>query len=152
MIKKKSNHLFVTYDGLLDPLGRSQIIPYLKAIAKSKRKIKVISFEKNKNIELKKINLLRDDLIKRNIIGKYNKFSENYGKIGKIYDLIKMFFFSLFIVFTEKIQIVHCRSHIPAIVGYFIKKILKIKLVFDFRGLWVEERFDYNIWNKKSPT
>ena len=58
MIKKKSNHLFVTYDGLLDPLGRSQIIPYLKAIAKSKRKIKVISFEKNKNIELKKINKL----------------------------------------------------------------------------------------------
>ncbi len=150
MIKKKSNHLFVTYDGLLDPLGRSQIIPYLKAIAKSKRKIKVISFEKNKNIELKKINLLRDDLIKRNIIWKYNKFSENYGKIGKIYDLIKMFFFSLFIVFTEKIEIVHCRSHVPAIVGFFIKKIVKIKLVFDFRGLWVEERFDYNIWNKQN--
>ena len=37
----------------------------------------------------------------------------------------------------------------PSYSWFFLKKILKIKLVFDFRGLWVEERFDYNIWNKK---
>ena len=93
MIKKNFYHLFITYDGLLDPLGKSQIIPYLKSIANSKRKIKVISFEKNKNIEKKKINSMRKDLLKTNIIWKYNNFSENYGRIGKIYDLIKMFFF-----------------------------------------------------------
>ena len=149
MKKKKFHHLFITYDGLLDPLGRSQIIPYLKSIAKSERKIKIISFEKNRNVEFKKINLMRQDLIKSNIIWKYKNFSENYGKIGKIYDLIKMFFYSLFAILTTKIQIVHCRSHVPAIVGFFLKKFFKIKLVFDFRGLWIEERFDYNIWNKK---
>ncbi len=150
MKKKKFEHLFITYDGLLDPLGRSQIIPYLKSIAKSNRKIKVISFEKNKNINFKKINPVKQDLLKSNILWKYNKFSENYGKIGKIYDLIKMFFFSLYLVISKKIKIVHCRSHVPAIVGFFLKKIFKIKLVFDFRGLWVEERFDYNIWDKKN--
>ena len=149
MTKKKLNHLFITYDGLLDPLGGSQIIPYLKSISKPERKIQVISFEKNKNIKLKKINSLRQDLLKSNIFWKYNKFSENYGQIGKIYDLIKMFFFSLFLVLFKNIQIIHCRSHIPATVGFFLKKILKIKLVFDFRGLWIEERFDYKIWNKK---
>ncbi len=150
MIKKKLNHLFVSYDGLLDPLGGSQIVPYLKSIATTKRKINVISFEKNKNIDLKKINSMRRDLSKRNISWKYNKFSENYGKIGKIYDLITMFFFSIFFVFSKNIYIVHCRSHVPAVIGFFLKKIFKIKLIFDFRGLWVEERFDYNIWNKKN--
>ena len=150
MIKKNFYHLFITYDGLLDPLGKSQIIPYLKSIANSKRKIKVISFEKNKNIELKKINSMRKDLLKTNIIWKYNNFSENYGRIGKIYDLIKMFFFSLYSILARNIQIVHCRSHVPAIVGLFLKKLFNIKLVFDFRGLWIEERFDYNIWNKKN--
>ena len=59
-------------------------------------------------------------------------------------------FFSLITVLTIKIQIIHCRSHIPAIVGFILKKFFKIKLVFDFRGLWIEERFDYNIWNKKN--
>ena len=150
MIKKKVYHLFLTYDGLLDPLGRSQIIPYLKSISQPKRKIKVISFEKNTNIEFKKINSMRQDLLKSNITWKFTRFSENYGKIGKIYDLIKMFFFSIFSILTRKIQIVHCRSHVPAMVGFFLKKFFKIKLVFDFRGLWIEERFDYNIWNKKN--
>ena len=83
MIKKNLYHLFITYDGLLDPLGKSQIIPYLKSITNSKRKIKIISFEKNRNVEFKKINLMRQDLIKSNIIWKYKNFSENYGKIGK---------------------------------------------------------------------
>ena len=93
---------------------------------------------------------MRKDLLKTNIIWKYNNFSENYGRIGKIYDLIKMFFFSLYSILARNIQIVHCRSHVPAIVGLFLKKLFNIKLVFDFRGLWIEERFDYNIWNKKN--
>ena len=48
MNKKNLHHLFLTYDGLLDPLGRSQIIPYLKSIANNERIIKVISFENQK--------------------------------------------------------------------------------------------------------
>ncbi len=150
MSKKKMYHLFITYDGLLDPLGRSQIIPYLKSIATYERKIKVISFEKNKNIKFDKINSMRVDLSKNNILWKYSNFSENYGKFGKTYDLIKMFFFSFSLIILNNIKIVHCRSHIPAIVGFILKNIFNIKLIFDFRGLWIEERFDYNIWNKQS--
>ena len=110
MTKKKFHHLFITYDGLLDPLGRSQIIPYLKSIAKPERKIKVLSFEKNKNIKLKKINSVKQELLKSNILWKYNKFSENYGKIGKIYDLVKMFFFSISQVACIAYSIKHRKS------------------------------------------
>ena len=61
-----------------------------------------------------------------------------------------MFYNSIFLILFKNIQIVHCRSHVPAIVGFFFKKkIFKIKLIFDFRGLWIEERFDYNILSKK---
>ena len=149
MIKKKLYHLFLTYDGLLDPLGKSQVVPYLKSIAKSERKIIVISFEKSKNIKLDKINSMRKDLLKSHISWEYNKFSENFGKISKIYDLIKMFYSSLFMILYKNIKIIHCRSHVPALVGFFLKKFFKIKLIFDFRGLWIEERFDYKIGNKK---
>ena len=150
MIKNKSNHLFITYDGLMDPLGGSQIIPYLKSISSSKRKLNVISFEKIENIQEKKIKTLKLDLIKNNIVWKYGKFSKNLGKIGKIYDILKMFFFSLLLIKKNKIKIIHCRSHIPALAGFFLKKIFHIKFIFDFRGLWVEERFDYKIWDKKN--
>ena len=42
-----NKNLFITYDGLLDPLGQSQILPYLKIIAKE-YPINVLSFEKKK--------------------------------------------------------------------------------------------------------
>ena len=46
LIKKKS--LFISYDGLSDPLGQSQIIPYVLHLSKYSKEIHIISFEKKK--------------------------------------------------------------------------------------------------------
>ena len=45
--------LYITYDGLLDPLGESQIIPYIKGINNDKNKIYILSFEKKNNYKSK---------------------------------------------------------------------------------------------------
>jgi hypothetical protein len=42
--------LYLTYDGLLDPLGGSQIIPYVKGLSSPSRKFYILSFEKRKRI------------------------------------------------------------------------------------------------------
>ena len=41
----------------------------------------------------------------------------------------------------------HTRSHAPAQVGLFVKRITKAKFIFDFRGLWVDERVDKGGWD-----
>ena len=43
--------LYITYDGLTDPLGGSQIIPYLKGISSHQKNIVVLSFEKSESFE-----------------------------------------------------------------------------------------------------
>ncbi len=134
----------------MDPLGKSQIIPYLVSISNTNRKINVISFEKTNNVNFKNVKLTERNLLKKNIRWKFLKFSRHFGKIGKIYDLIKMFCISFLLIKKKKIQVVHCRSHIPALVGYCLKRLFNIKLIFDFRGLWIEERFDYKIWDDKN--
>ena len=45
------------------------------------------------------------------------------------------------------ILIIHARGHAPAQVGLFLKNWLGLKLIFDFRGLWVDERVDKGGWN-----
>ena len=46
----QKNILYLTYDGLTDPLGRSQVLPYIIGLSKDKNLIfTIISFEKNKN-------------------------------------------------------------------------------------------------------
>ena len=38
--------LYITYDGLTDPLGQSQVLPYLLGTAEDGHEITVLSFEK----------------------------------------------------------------------------------------------------------
>ena len=38
--------LYLSYDGLLDPLGQSQIVPYISAIAAAGHSLTIVSYEK----------------------------------------------------------------------------------------------------------
>jgi urate oxidase len=48
-MKTKHNILYLTYDGLKDPLGQSQVLPYLEGLAAKGFNITVISFEKSQS-------------------------------------------------------------------------------------------------------
>ena len=54
--------LYISYDGILEPLGRSQILSYLKALS-SEYRIHLISFEKRKDLS---------DLTKKNQVQRKN--------------------------------------------------------------------------------
>ena len=104
------------------------------------------SNKKKKKIQKKKIFFFKE----KNIFWHYLTFTSNFGIIGKIWDLLKLFLYTLFICKKKSISLIHARSHIAAYVGYFINKLHKHKLIFDFRGLWLEERFENNLWDKNS--
>ena len=44
--------LYISYDGMTDPLGQSQVIPYLTGLAKRGHRITVLSCEKRHHFEL----------------------------------------------------------------------------------------------------
>ena len=52
-MKNKSAALFLMYDGLTDPLGQSQVLPYLKELSRN-YSFDVIGFEKKEIFELQK--------------------------------------------------------------------------------------------------
>src|SRR4051794_20204501 len=43
--------LYITYDGLTDPLGRSQVLPYLTGLAERGHRITVLSCEKPERMD-----------------------------------------------------------------------------------------------------
>ena len=47
-LRKNNINLYLTFDGLSDPLGESQIYPYLDSF-KTKNEFHLISLEKKKN-------------------------------------------------------------------------------------------------------
>jgi glycosyltransferase involved in cell wall biosynthesis len=140
--------LFITYDGLLDPLGGSQIVPYLEEIAAHPRKVHVLSFEKADRVR-EGFSELRCGLDQLGIEWTRLKFTQRLGGFGKVWDLLKMYITALFIVIADRPAYVHARSHAAAQVGLFLKRCFGLKLIFDFRGLWVDERVDKGGWDLK---
>ena len=125
------NVIYLTYDGLLDPLGNSQILPYIMKIRPNVSSYTIISFEKdhwrnedfiNKEQELKSYGINWIQV----------RFSSSQSSYGKIYDLIKMYLVLLNALFFSKIDLIHARGHPAGSVALTFKKIFKFKLVFDF--------------------
>lgn len=138
--------LFITYDGLLDPLGGSQILPYLRSIAAHPRPLYILSFEKPERYR-KGAHALLSELDGRGIGWTPLTFTSKLGKLGKIWDLLRMYLVGLYLAWRHGIHLVHARGHLSAQVGWVIKRVFRAKLIFDFRGLWVDERVDKGGWD-----
>ena len=147
---KKSKILYLSYDGLLEPLGESQILSYQYKIA-NKYNIIIVSFEKRKDLQnTTKLNLLKNNLKEKKIVWKYVLFSNNLKPISTIYNFVKGFFLIISILLINKISIIHCRGYVSFMIIYLLKFFFKFKILFDMRGFWIDERIEWNIWKKNA--
>lgn len=140
----KAGSLFVTYDGLTDPLGGSQILPYLRSIAAHPRTVHVLSFEKPERFAAAGRQLAAE-LAEEGIGWTPLAFSRG-GKLAKVWDLARMYSTAVRLTMKQRFRIVHCRSYQAAQVGCLLKRWFGLKVLFDMRGLWVDERVDGGIW------
>lgn len=140
------NVLYLTYDGLLDPLGDSQILPYIEGIRSEAENFFIISFEKKtkKAIEIEAKNAY---LLKKNIIWIKLSFSKSSNVFFKIFDMLKLYFTIFKMLIFNNIDLIHARGHPTASSAMFFKKIFGFKLLFDFRGLWADEKVTKGGWD-----
>lgn len=139
--------LYITYDGLSDPLGQSQILPHLKRLAKNRSvHWTILSFEKDlagdciisieKGLSLSGIEWLKAPYHKGGAI----------PLISKIYDLISGI---VKVLRTgRRYDVIHARSYVAAFIAMFFFKKHRNEFIFDMRGFWPEERVDGGLWKK----
>jgi glycosyltransferase involved in cell wall biosynthesis len=142
--------LYISYDGMTDVLGRSQVIPYLQGLSLLGHQIHLVSFEKTK-ISAYEFEAVRKLLNASNIRWYPRRFHSNPPGISKIIDLFSITSFTRNLQKKEKFDLVHCRSYIAAIAGLALKLNYGLKFVFDMRGFWVDERIEGGIWNLRNP-
>ena len=144
------NVLYLSYDGMTDPLGQSQVLPYIIGLSKKGYNYTLISFEKEEVFEKNKAEIQKicDTHQIKWIPCKYTKFPP---VLSTLYDINVLFKKVKQVCKASKIDIVHCRSYISAFAGLYAKKNFKSKFIFDMRGFWVNERVDGNIWNLNNP-
>ena len=145
-MKNNKNIFYLSYDGLLDPLGLSQIVPYLLLI-NDHYNLEVISFEKKNKLNERDFTNIRKKLLDKNIKWKYYKYNNSI-----FLNLIKIIFINLYICFkiTKNNYIFHLRSYIPYFYLTLPSLFCKIDFIFDMRGFWFQEKIDRRNWNSNS--
>ena len=137
--------LYITFDGITDPLGRSQILPYLVGLSKRGHAIHIVSQEKTDRFErdgrhviqlLNKYSIAWDHIVYKNKPPILQPLRQRY-KIKQRAEQI---------ITKENITLVHCRSYMAGWVGLKIKQKFNLPFVFDMRGFWADERKDGGVW------
>ena len=143
MLKSKS--LFLSYDGLTDPLGQSQVLPYLEGLSKE-FKIYIISFEKKERYDAQKDAILKK-CEKAGIIWCPLMYHKNPPVLSTLFDIYQMYALSRRLILGKAINLVHARSYISGLVALWLKAKFNVAYIFDIRGFWPEERVEGGIWN-----
>jgi glycosyltransferase involved in cell wall biosynthesis len=142
--------LFISYDGMTDPLGRSQVLPYLTGLSALGHRIEILSCEKPDRPQpdhAAVAALCEGAGIEWSPI----RYRAGPPVLGPLLNARALKRAAFAIHRQRRYEVAHCRSYIPAIVGLGLKRKLGVRLLFDMRGFWAEERAESGSWNLASP-
>jgi glycosyltransferase involved in cell wall biosynthesis len=145
--------LFISYNGMLDPLGQSQVIPYLRELAKRGVEFTLLSFERPRAFTpggARQCEELRQLIASQGIEWHWSRYHQRPSVPATIYDVFAGIRRASSLIQKNKIEMVHARGHIPATIALALKKRFGIKMIFDLRGLMAEEYVDAGHWRKGS--
>ena len=145
--------LFISYNGMLDPLGQSQVLPYLRELSKRGVHFTLLSFEKGSALTEEgsgRRRALRDSLAAEGIAWHCLRYHQRPSLPATVFDVVNGIRLARKIIKRDKIELVHARSHIPATMALALKRQFPVKLIFDIRGLLAEEYVDAEHWQERS--
>ncbi|MCI5058335.1 MAG: glycosyltransferase [Flavobacteriales bacterium] len=143
-----SKIVYLSYDGMTDPLGESQVVQYLAQLSKQGHDISLISFEKEEAFKKHK-DRIKGLLTEANINWIPLPYHKSPPVLSTLKDLRAGWKVLLKLISQNDVDIIHCRGYITALLGLRLKKKMSaIKFIFDMRGWWPDEKIDAGEWGK----
>lgn len=144
--------LYLCYFWLNEPLVQTQVLPYLRELQKDGIKISLMTFERE----------MSENWSGEQIEEQHRKFAAEgidwyplaYHKSPSIpatlYDVYNGARLARRIIREKKVDVLHARVHVPAMMGAIAKTLSgsRVKLLFDIRGFMPEEYTDNGNWKK----
>lgn len=143
--------IFLSYDGAMEILGQSQVLAYVKGLARTHR-MTLISFEKPLDYnDTARRRRLASDLELQGVTWYPLIYHKVPPVLSTMADLLIASVVSAWIAWRDGVQIFHARSYVPALVGVCLKWVFGVRFIFDMRGFWADERISHGIWPPGSP-
>ena len=138
--------LYISYDGMLEPLGQSQVLAYLERLAPGRR-IHLISFEKPADWgDAAARGAMRVRLRQAGIAWHPLRYHKSPSAPATAYDVAVGSALAIALVRRHQLGLVHARSYVAAAMALAAKRLTGAAFLFDMRGLWADERVDGGLW------
>lgn len=142
--------LYVTYDGLTDPLGQSQILPYLTGLSRLGHRITILSCEKRAALDRQGQHIRK--LTEQATLDWHPLIYHKWPPIlSTVYDVARLKRNAFALNRRRRFDLVHCRSYVAAVAALKLKQHREVPLLFDMRGFWADERLDSGSWDLRNP-
>ena len=148
----KRRVLFISYNGLIEPLGPTQVIPYVLALAGS-FDLTVLSFDKPVRTPEEDA---RDSaataalLAARGVAWLRLRYHRRPTLPATAFDIASGVVSVLRAHRRQAFHLLHARGYVPAAIAGIVKAVTGVPFLFDIRGLNAEEYVDAGLWKQGS--
>lgn len=142
--------LYISYDGVLEPLGESQVAAYLVRLARDSQPT-LLTFEKGRDLrDRPRAGRMKTMLGEAGVRWIPLRYHKRPLILSTLWDVVVGILAGLSVAWSQRIEIVHARSYVPALIAFCLKRIAGGKVLFDMRGFWADEKVDGGQWTKDS--
>ena len=136
---KKNSTLYLSRNGLLEPLGQSQVFAYLRGLSRDYN-ITLITYEKDEDwADKARLQKARRDCKDLGIRWLPQHFRQRPKIVAPAFSMIRMVWLVRREVRRRGIRLIHARSNIPAATAIAVSWITGVPFLFDLRSLFPEE-------------
>jgi glycosyltransferase involved in cell wall biosynthesis len=142
--------IYISYDGMTDALGRSQVLPYLTGLAALGHRIRLVSLEKPALLDsggeaVRRI--CRDAGIEWHPL-RYRNRPPILSAMLNIGALRRK---ALRLHQERPADFTHCRSDLAGMAGLALKRRHGVPMLYDMRAFWPDERAEGGAWDQSKP-
>ncbi|AKS42755.1 glycosyltransferase [Wenzhouxiangella marina] len=131
--------LYLTRNGLLEPLGQSQVFSYLRGLSDEFRITLMTSEKAGDWADAARMMAAREICVEHSINWLPRRFRSGPKLLAPVLSVLGMAWRAWRRVRRDNVGLVHARSYLPAAVAWVVWRLTGTPFIFDMRALWPEE-------------
>jgi glycosyltransferase involved in cell wall biosynthesis len=139
--------IYISYDGMTDPLGRSQVLPYLTGLAALGHRIRLVSLEKAALIAsgLEAVRKICGDAA---IEWHPLHYRSRPPIVSAMINVAALRREARRLHRDRPADFTHCRSDLAGMAGLALKRRSGVPMLYDMRAFWPDERAEGGAWDQ----
>ncbi|HVF67296.1 MAG TPA: glycosyltransferase [Pyrinomonadaceae bacterium] len=144
--------LYICYFGLREPLVQTQVLPYLRELARGGVGVSLLTFEPDMSRawDERSTREARERLDDDGIDWHALTYHKRPSAPATLYDIFAGAWKAARLVRGRRIDVLHARAHVPMAMALLARRLAPCRTVFDVRGLMAEEYADAGMWREGS--